>query len=42
MQQKSDTETLDSDIAALARTGDRSHPVSGYSAPAATGMHTRL
>jgi hypothetical protein len=36
------TLTLESDIAALASTGDSSHPVSGYSTPAATGMPTTL
>ena len=39
---ESNTETLDSDIAALASTGDSSQPVNGYSAPAAIGMHTTL
>lgn len=31
-------DTLESDIAALAMIGERSDPVSGYSAPAAMGM----
>jgi len=30
------TDTLDSDIAALASTGDIDHPVTGYKTPAAT------
>lgn len=36
------TETLESDIAALARTGESVHPVSGYSSPAAMGIPTTL
>jgi hypothetical protein len=36
------TETDESDIAALARTGESSHPVKGYSAPAAIGMPMTL
>jgi hypothetical protein len=36
------TDTLDRLMAALARTGDRSQPVSGYSAPAAIGMPIAL
>jgi hypothetical protein len=33
---------LESDIAALASTGESCQPVIGYSAPAAIGMQTRL
>lgn len=36
------TDTLDSDIAALARTGDSNQPVHRYSAPAATGIPITL
>ena len=36
------TDTLEKLIAALARIGDSSHPVSGYSSPAATGTPTTL
>ncbi len=36
------TETLDSDIAALASTGDSVQPVSGYSKPAAMGIPITL
>ena len=36
------TETLDSDIAALAITGDNSQPNTGYSTPAAIGIPIML
>jgi hypothetical protein len=36
------TDTLDSDIAALAITGDSSQPVTGYSSPAAIGIPITL
>ena len=36
------TDTLDNDIAALAMTGERSQPVIGYNAPAASGIPITL
>jgi hypothetical protein len=36
------TDTLDSDIAALAITGESSQPVTGYSSPAAIGIPITL
>jgi hypothetical protein len=38
----SSTDTLDSDIAALAKTGERVQPVRGSKSPAARGMPTTL
>ena len=36
------TDTLEKDIAALAIIGDKSHPVNGYSNPAAIGIPMML